>query len=80
MTCKKCGSDNYMIQAVTITKNKHHGFIWWVLIGWWWVFIKWIFFFLPALILKLFGKTKIKSKTHSEAVCQSCGYRWKVRA
>lgn len=78
MKCSKCGSENVNVQAVTITETKHHGCIWWTLIGWWWVSLKWIFFFLPALIIKAFSKQKTKSTTHSEAICQNCGNRWNV--
>lgn len=78
MTCKKCGSENVSIQAVTTIKNKHHGFLWWIFIGFWWVPFKWLFLTLPALLFKLFGSKKIQSKTHSEAVCQGCGYHWAV--
>jgi hypothetical protein len=78
MTCRKCKSPYVSIQAVTTIKPKHHGFFWWLLIGWWWVPLKWIFLFLPALIIKLFKGQKYRSVTHSEAVCQNCGYRWKV--
>ena len=78
MKCSKCGSENVNVQAVTHIKNKRHGVIWWLLIGWWWVIFKWVFFFIPALIVKLFGRQKIKSVTRSEAVCQSCGNHWVV--
>ena len=80
MKCPKCKSQNVNIQAVTITKEKRKkGFWYWLLIGWWWEIIAWVFFTLPKLIFALFSKkTKVVSKTHSEAVCQNCGYRWKV--
>jgi len=82
MTCRKCGSENVSIQAVTISKmvNQHHGCLWWILWGWFWVPMKWLFLTLPAIIFKIFGhgKQKIKTKTHNEAVCQNCGNRWKI--
>lgn len=74
MICKKCGSENVNIQAVTTIVNKHHGCFWWLFFGWL-VFLKWVVFFLPALIIKLIKGKKHVSKTHSEAVCQDCGYR-----
>ena len=49
MKCKKCGSENVLIQQVTVeekTKSKsnhyfvHHGILYWLLIGWWWEIIK----------------------------------------
>jgi DNA-directed RNA polymerase subunit M/transcription elongation factor TFIIS len=80
--CPKCGSDQVTIQAVTESKlvDKHRGCMWWLFIGWWWIPIKWLFLTLPALIFAIFGhkKQKIKTKIHSEAVCQSCGHRWRV--
>ena len=62
MICPKCGSSNVNIQIVNESHliNKHHGFIWWLLVGWWWLFIKWLFFTLPALIFKIFGIGKRK--------------------
>jgi cellulose synthase/poly-beta-1,6-N-acetylglucosamine synthase-like glycosyltransferase len=78
MTCLKCGSDNVSINAVSITKTKHHGFLWWLFIGWWWVPFKWLFFFLPALIIKLIRSKRTESIIKSEAVCQTCGYHWPV--
>jgi len=78
MKCPKCGNENINIQAVTVTKNKKHGIFYWVLIGWWLEPIMWLFLTLPWLLIKIFKPSKTHSKTHSEAVCQSCGKRWKV--
>lgn len=81
MICPKCGSSNVNIQIVNESHliNKHHGFIWWLLVGWWWIFIKWLFFTLPALIFKIFGigkRKKIKNVTKKIAVCQECSSSW----
>lgn len=79
MVCPNCNSNNVTIQVVNEVqlKNKHHGIIWWLLIGWWWIPIKWICFFVPALFIKLFGighkKQKAINKTVKKAVCQDCG-------
>lgn len=78
ITCPKCGSSNVSIQVVNeaYLKNKHHGFFWWILIGWWWVFFKWLFLTIPALICKIFGigkRKKIVNKQKKVAVCQQCG-------
>ena len=83
VTCPKCKSENVSIQVITESKlvNAHHGFIWWICIGWWWICIKWLIFTLPALIFKIFGigkKKKIVNESHKEAICQSCGYSWKI--
>jgi len=78
MKCPKCKSENVSVQAVTLVKTKKHGVIYWLFVGWWLEVIMWLFLTLPWLIIKIFGHKKVTSKTHSEGVCQSCGYRWKV--
>lgn len=79
MKCPKCGSENVMVQAVTTVKNKKHGWVYWVCFIWLFDLLIWILLFLPRLIIQLCKKTKVTSKTHSEAVCQNCGNRWKVK-
>lgn len=73
LTCPKCGSDRIVVQAVTETKTKHRGCLGWTL---------WIIAAICTLgliiIIPLITNSKTNSKTHSEAVCQSCGYRWQV--
>ena len=80
MRCPNCGSDNVNIQVVNEAKlvTKHHGVIWWLLVGWWWIFVKWIFFTLPALLAAIFiGKRKkIKNVQKKVYVCQNCGKTW----
>ena len=77
MNCPKCGSTNVSIQTFqenrgTVTtsktkskyKEKGHGFLWWIFIGWWWWIIdllSWIFF-IPRLILRLFAAPFKKKK------------------
>lgn len=80
MTCPKCKSQNVNIQAVTTVKEKRKkGLFYWLFIGWWWELLAWLFLTIPKLLVALFSKkTKTVSKVHSEAVCQNCGYRWKV--
>lgn len=82
MTCPKCNSENVNTQVINEVslKNKHHGVIWWLFIGWWWVFIKWIFFTIPALIIKIFGhkKQKVVNKQKTVCVCQECGNTWNL--
>ena len=78
MKCPKCGSENVNVQAVSITKNKKHGVIYWLCFGWLIDLILWVCLFIPRLIIKIFGSKKIKTTVHSEAVCQNCGHRWKV--
>lgn len=78
MICPKCKSDNVNIQAVSVMKNKNKGCMYWLIVGWWLQPILWLFFTLPMLIVGLFGRKKTQTKIHSEAICQSCGNRWKI--
>ena len=82
MVCPKCQSQNIntqIIQDIKV-KDKHHGFFWWICIGWWWVPCKWLFLTLPALIVKIFGhkKQKVISTQKTMCVCQNCGYSWEA--
>ena len=77
MKCPKCGSENVNTQAVAVTKNAHHGIIWWLCIGWWWWFIKWFVFTIPALIVSIFAPNRIKTKVKTYCSCQNCGHTWK---
>lgn len=80
MTCPKCGSNSVNIQSINQVhlKNAHHGFLWWLFIGFWWIPIKWMIFTLPAIIFKIFGhrKQKIVNQTKTVCVCQNCGHEW----
>lgn len=82
MKCPKCGSENVSVQVVTETelKEKKHGVIWWLCVGWWWIPIKWLVFTLPALLIALFKPKKYKTVSHSKkmAVCNNCGKSWRV--
>ena len=82
MKCPKCGSENVSVQVVTETelKEKKHGVIWWLCVGWWWIPIKWLVFTLPALLIALFKPKKYKTVIHSKkmAVCNNCGKSWRV--
>ena len=83
MNCPKCKSEDVRIQIASEVeiKDKHHSFIWWLLVGWWWVPIKWIFFTLPALIIAVLKPKKQKAinKQKKLCVCQSCGYSWEIK-
>lgn len=80
MKCPVCGSENVNVQVVTETelKNKHHGVLWWISIGWWFVPIWWLCFTIPALIVKIFApkKQKLKQRHKTICVCQNCGHKW----
>ena len=82
IVCPRCHGTNVNIQAINNIQleDKRHGCAWWIFVGWWWVPIKWLFFTLPALIIKIFKpkKQKVVNTVHSFAVCQSCGYQWRV--
>lgn len=73
MSCPKCGSDKVLVQAVTEVKTKRRGCIGWSIWG-----LLALCTFGVILIIPLLTNSKNKSKTHSEAVCQNCGNRWKV--
>ncbi|MBY6932281.1 hypothetical protein [Clostridium botulinum] len=78
MQCPKCSSDNVNVQAISIVKDKKHGCLYWLFIGWWLEMLMWIFLTLPWLIIKIFKPNKINTKVKSYAVCQNCGHKWNV--
>lgn len=82
MNCQKCGSNNVKVQMVSESKlkNKHHSIFYWILIGWWLEIFLWFFLTIPRLLIATFGgkKQKIVTVHSSQAVCQDCGYNWKV--
>ena len=78
VVCKKCNSSNVTIQAVSVTKRKRKGILYWLFIGWWLEMIMWVFLTLPWLIIKIFKPKEYKNKITSMAVCQDCGYSWRV--
>ena len=73
MNCPKCHSENVIIQAVTETKTKHRGCFGWFL----WILLA-ICTVGLIIIIPLITNSRTKSKTHTEAVCQTCGKRWRV--
>ena len=82
MKCRRCGSTNIEMTVINEmqVRKAHHGCAWWCFVGWWWLAVKWIFFTVPALIAKLFfpDKMYISNKINTYAVCQNCGYKWKI--
>ena len=79
MTCPKCGSTNISFQSVGITKTKSKGCLYWLFIGCWLEPLMWFLLTIPMLFLKLFGKSKVKTKVKTFAVCQNCGHSWKSK-
>lgn len=73
MICPRCNSDHVFIQPVTYQKTKYRGCCGWAL----WIFLAIITVGL-ILIIPLIFNGKTKTKTHTEAVCQNCGFRWRV--
>lgn len=78
MVCRKCNSSNVTVQAVSEFKKKRKGVLYWLFIGWWLEMIMWVFLTLPWLIIKIFKPKEYKNKITSMAVCQDCGYSWRV--
>ncbi|PKM63445.1 MAG: hypothetical protein CVU97_00465 [Firmicutes bacterium HGW-Firmicutes-21] len=73
MICPKCGSDRIFVQAVTKVKTTHRGCLGWFF----WIILACLTLGL-ILIIPLLTNSKTKSKTHTEAICQNCGRRWRV--
>jgi len=73
MKCPKCGSENVITQLVTDVKTKRRGCLAWGL----WILAA-VFTLGLILIIPLLTNSKVKTKTHIEAVCQNCGHSWKV--
>lgn len=73
MICPRCKSQNVTIQAVTDIKTKHRGCV-----GWFFWILLAICTCGLILIIPLLTNSKTKTKTHTEAVCQNCGKRWRV--
>lgn len=104
MFCPKCGSTDVDVQlhqeniggrTITKTKSKYkqkgHGCLWWLVIGWWWWIVDlflWVFMFPIRLIAQLFKKKKYvgnstsvsstKNKVQYKTIylCKACGYHW----
>lgn len=104
LVCPNCNSSNVSTQIfqeevgeTTISKSKSkykqkgHGIVWWLCIGWWWWMIDllmWICAFPIMLIAKLFKKKKYVGNTTSVAqtakqinyktvcTCGDCGHTW----
>lgn len=82
MKCPKCGSEDVTVQVVTEQelKEKKHGALYWICVGWWLKPILWLFLTLPMLIVSIFKPKKYKTVNHTKkiAVCNNCGKSWKV--
>lgn len=70
MTCPKCKSNNVSVQTQSHMESKNRSCLWNLLMitctcGLWFVWM-------------LIRKRKEKKVTETYAVCQDCGYRWRV--
>jgi competence protein ComGC len=73
MICPKCGSTDVITQVVTDIETKHRGCVGWAL----WILLAIVTVGL-ILIIPAITNSKTKTKSHTEAICQNCGHRWKV--
>lgn len=107
MFCPNCNSQDIKIDTIqenlgttavtktkTRTKEKRHGFIWWLFIGWWWWIIDlvlWIFLFIPRALIHIGRRKKYVSSSISATetvnhivykkicTCQNCGRSWELK-
>lgn len=69
MICPKCGNKNVSVQTVSEQKGRSClSALMWILFA---ICTFGLILFIPLL-------TRKKSKTKTYAICQNCGYRWKV--
>ena len=79
--CPKCGSNKINYQLVSNTRTKNRSIGWWiyfVIIGWFIELMMWLFATIPMLLIRIFHKGKIETKSETMAICQNCGNTWKV--
>ncbi|NLL92446.1 MAG: hypothetical protein GX222_08580 [Ruminococcaceae bacterium] len=74
MICPRCKSNRVTIQAVEKVKIKRRGPLRWFL----WILLAIVTAGL-ILIIPLLTNSKVKSKTHTLAVCQNCGKSWRIK-
>ena len=73
LICPRCGGNHVLAYPVTKTKTKNRGCFGWLL----WILLAVVTCGL-ILLIPLITNSRTKTKTHTEAVCQSCGKRWRV--
>ncbi len=82
LVCAKCENNNISYQVINEVefKRKGRGCLYWLIIGWWLEILLWFFLTIPRLLFLLFGgkRQKAINLTKKMAVCQNCGYSWKV--
>ena len=76
MRCIKCGSENVTVQLINEQKKRGcFGFIISFCIKLIILCISWIIWLISLII-----PIKRKTKTNKYAVCQNCGYSWKIKS
>lgn len=82
MICTRCNSDNVSVQMLTEQelKQRGHGLVYWLLIGWWLQPLLWIFLTLPMIIITIFKPRRYAITCHTKkmAVCNNCGNSWEL--
>ena len=73
LVCPRCKGSNVLVYPVTKTKTEHRGCFGWAL----WILLAIVTCGL-ILIIPLITNSRTKSKTRTEACCQSCGKRWRL--
>jgi len=73
LICPRCKGSHVYVYPVTDVKTKNRGCFGWLL----WIFLAVVTCGL-ILIIPLITNRKTKTKTRTEAVCQTCGKRWRV--
>ncbi|MCL2001567.1 MAG: hypothetical protein FWG74_09045, partial [Planctomycetes bacterium] len=74
LICPNCNSDKVTIQAVTNVRTKRRGCLGWLF----WIVLALCTFFL-IIIIPILINGGITSWTSTEAICQRCGNRWRVK-
>lgn len=73
MSCPRCRGTNVQVTMVTDSmRNRNRGCLW--TLG------RWMLIICTCGLWLLIGRSAGKSnmQSHKEAICQSCGYSWKV--
>ncbi|MDR1002929.1 MAG: LITAF-like zinc ribbon domain-containing protein [Oscillospiraceae bacterium] len=73
MKCPNCGSNDVSTHTSETTETKERGCLGWIM----WIIVT-CFTFGLILIIPFITNNKTKTTTRTEAVCQSCGKRWRV--
>lgn len=92
ISCPKCGSTNHSIQREIASVKKQKGcfyfffvtvlfgLLYWTykIIAWMILFLIWLFVLLPIRLIKKQPIKRPRISYRIIAVCQNCGYSWKI--